>query len=65
MKLDDGDRYGSALESLYGAETLGQAKAMLDGELRFFGQAALGLDLADCDMHQRLLTAYGKLHGSG
>jgi ribosomal protein S12 methylthiotransferase accessory factor len=65
LKLDDGDRYGGALESLYGAETLGQAKALLDGELRFFGQPALGLDLAGCDMHQRLLAAYGKLHGSG
>jgi ribosomal protein S12 methylthiotransferase accessory factor len=65
LKLDDSDRYSGALESLYGAETLGQAKALLDGELRFFGQPAPGLDLAGCDMHQRLLAAYGKLHGSG
>jgi ribosomal protein S12 methylthiotransferase accessory factor len=55
-------QYQEALMSLYGAETLRQAKALLDGEHRFFGQASLGLDLADCDMHQRLLTAYGKLH---
>ena len=60
--LDDGSRYGAALESLYGGETLRQANALLEGELRFFGQPSLGLDLADCDMHQRLIEAYGKLH---
>ncbi len=32
------------------------------GELRFFGQPTLDMDLAGCDMHQRLLTACGKLH---
>jgi ribosomal protein S12 methylthiotransferase accessory factor len=65
QKLDedaDVTHYTQTLESLYGAETLRQANALLDGELRFFGQPSLGLDLASCDMHQRLLTAYGKLH---
>jgi ribosomal protein S12 methylthiotransferase accessory factor len=54
--------YRTALEALYGAETLLQARALLGGELRFFNQPSLGLQLLDCDMHQRLLTAYGKLH---
>lgn len=62
LKMEDDTRFGAALESLYGAETLGQAQALLAGELRFFGQPALGADLAGCDLHQRLLTAYGKLH---
>jgi ribosomal protein S12 methylthiotransferase accessory factor len=64
QKLDDAAPYAATLQNLYGAETLRQAKALLKGELRFFGQPALGLNLADCDMHQRLLTAYGKLHKS-
>ena len=54
--------FEAALQSLYGTETLTKARALLKGELRFFGQPSLGLDLANCDMHQRLLTAYGKLH---
>ncbi len=62
LELDDAPRYAAALQSLYGAETLARANALLDGEERFFGQPALGSDLAGCDMHQRLLTAYGKLH---
>lgn len=65
QKLDDAARYGTALQSLYGDETLCQAAALLKGELRFFGQPSLGLKLADCDMHQRLLAGYGKLHGNG
>ena len=62
QKLGGATRFGDALQSLYGAETLRQADAMLKGELRFFDQPSLGLDLANCEMHQRLLTAYGKLH---
>ncbi len=61
---NDDDRYSAALQSLYGAETLQQADALLAGELRFFGHPALGSNLADCAMHQRLLEAYGKLHPS-
>ncbi|MFZ3126932.1 MAG: 30s ribosomal protein S12 methylthiotransferase accessory protein YcaO, partial [Rhodoferax sp.] len=60
----DSAHFASALQSLYGAETLGLARALLSGELRFFGQPSLGLDLAQCNMHQRLLAAYGKLHRS-
>lgn len=63
LKLNDETRYAVALRNLYGAEVLGQAAGLLQGELRFFGLKSPGLDLAGCDMHQRLLTAYGKLHG--
>jgi ribosomal protein S12 methylthiotransferase accessory factor len=37
-------------------------RALLNRELRFFGEHSPGLSLEGCDMHQRLLTAYGKLH---
>jgi ribosomal protein S12 methylthiotransferase accessory factor len=37
---------------------------MLDGEVRFFGLASPGLDLAGCDLHQRLLKEYEKTHAS-
>lgn len=67
LKLDqdsDYDHYTLALEGLYSRDTLDQANALLEGELRFFGQPALGADLAGCDMHQHLLNAYAKLHSS-
>lgn len=64
LEMTDPDSYRDSLLSLYGAETLDTAQAMLDGELRFFGLAAPGLDLAGCEMHQRLLEAYGKLEFS-
>lgn len=66
LDADDGDGvlYGVAMEHLYGAETLRLALALLDGELRFFGEPSLGLQLSDCDTHQSLLAAYGKLHRS-
>ncbi|MDO9599277.1 MAG: 30S ribosomal protein S12 methylthiotransferase accessory factor YcaO [Azoarcus sp.] len=61
-EADDGSRYDSALETLYGTVTLHRAAALLDGEERFFGVPALGLNLEGSDMHQRLLAGYGKLH---
>lgn len=62
LNLDDSTPYRVALTSLYGAETLQQARALLKGELRFFGLHAPGMEMKGCNMHQRLLAAYGKLH---
>ncbi|MDD5330563.1 MAG: 30S ribosomal protein S12 methylthiotransferase accessory factor YcaO [Sulfuricella sp.] len=64
LNMDDAERYGDALRHLYGADTLRQAQALLAGEQRFFGLDAPGPALAGCDMHRRLLEAYGKLHGN-
>ncbi|MDP2785254.1 MAG: 30S ribosomal protein S12 methylthiotransferase accessory factor YcaO [Sulfurimicrobium sp.] len=61
LNLGDAAPYRAALLQLYGADTLRQAEALLSGELRFFGVEAPGLALNGCDMHQRLLAAYGKL----
>jgi ribosomal protein S12 methylthiotransferase accessory factor len=61
LELGGADTYRDALEHLYGATTLASAEALLTNEQRFFGVAAPGLDLTGCDMHQRLLAAYGKL----
>jgi ribosomal protein S12 methylthiotransferase accessory factor len=54
--------FKTSLQSLYSAQTLQQARALLNRELRFFGEPSPGLSLMGCDMHQRLLAAYGKLH---
>ncbi len=62
LKLEDAEPYRAALAQLYGADALGQAEALLSRELRFFGIASPGLELAGCDLHQRLLAAYAKLH---
>ena len=58
---EDNTGFEPALLDLYGEATLEQAMALLDGELRFFNQPSPGLDLVDCDMHQRLLAAYAKV----
>ncbi len=58
---EDNTGFEPALLDLYGATTLEQAMALLDGELRFFNQPSPGLDLVGCDMHERLLAAYAKL----
>ena len=54
--------YKAGLQSIYSTQTLQQARALLNGELRFFGEPSPGLSLEGCDLHQRLLSAYGKLH---
>ena len=55
--------YRNALGQLYGGQTLQQAEALLSGEQRFFNVHAPGMMLNGCDMHQRLLAAYDKVHG--
>jgi len=62
LHLEDEEPYVEALQHLYGADVLAQAQALLRGEQRFFGLHAPGLQLAGCDMHQRLLAAYDKVH---
>ncbi|MBK6356937.1 MAG: YcaO-like family protein [Betaproteobacteria bacterium] len=64
IEMDDPAAYEAALFSLYGEETLDQAVAMLDGDIRFFGLVSPGLDLAGCDLHQRLLKEYEKAHAT-
>jgi ribosomal protein S12 methylthiotransferase accessory factor len=55
------DEHRVALEHLYGSATVATAEAMLQGERRFFDIVAPGLDFKSCEMHRRLLAAYGKL----
>ncbi len=62
LNLGDAASYDDALRQLYGAGALQQAKDLLAAKQRFFGLDAPGLSLAGCDMHRRLLEAYGKLH---
>jgi ribosomal protein S12 methylthiotransferase accessory factor len=62
LNLEDPLQYHSALKQLYGAEALQQALALLNREQRFLGLPAPGMALEGCNMHQRLLQAYAKLH---
>jgi ribosomal protein S12 methylthiotransferase accessory factor len=61
LDLGSADGRRSALQHLYGSATVATAEAMLKQEQRFFGLEAPGMDLKGCDLHQRLLAAYGKL----
>ena len=64
IQLSDGGSTGpylTALRQLYGAAALGQAQALIAQTDRFMGISAPGLQLEGCAMHQKLLTAYGKV----
>jgi len=64
VRLDDQALAASCdatLRQLYGAATVEQAAALLDGEQRFFAIAAPGTTLKGCAMHQRLIEAYAKV----
>ncbi len=63
LGLETVEPFGTALAELFGTETVATARALLSGELRFFGVPALGEELAGCSAHRRLLEAYDKLHG--
>lgn len=61
-QLEDPDAHEASLKLLYGEDALRQARALLAGQERFFNHQAPGLGLDGCDMHQRLLAGYAKLH---
>jgi ribosomal protein S12 methylthiotransferase accessory factor len=61
LELGGAEGHRSALEHLYGSVALETAEALLQKKQRFFAIEAPGMDLKGCDMHQRLLAAYGKL----
>jgi len=62
LDMEDPNAFEDALVSLYGEETLDLASDLIDGEVRFFGLVSPGLDLTGCDLHQRLLGEYRKVH---
>jgi ribosomal protein S12 methylthiotransferase accessory factor len=62
LDMDDAEGYVPNIGLLYGKTALQQAQALLDGSLRFWGIEAPTLELHGCDMHQRLLAAYRKVH---
>jgi len=61
LELGGSAGHEAALNHLYGSEAVAAAEAMLRQEQRFFGIELPGWELRGCDMHQRLLAAYGKL----
>jgi len=64
IQLSDGGNTGpylTALRQLYGAAAVGQAQALIAQTDRFMGISAPGLQMDGCAMHQKLLTAYGKV----
>ena len=62
LEMEDPDAYEAALVGLYGDDTLDLATDLIDGEIRFFGLKSPGLNLEGCDLHQRLLKQYAKVH---
>ncbi|MDP2809043.1 MAG: 30S ribosomal protein S12 methylthiotransferase accessory factor YcaO [Rhodocyclaceae bacterium] len=62
LELGDAEGHRDALRHLYGSATLETAGALLRREQRFLAIEAPGMDLDGCELHQRLLAAYGKLH---
>jgi ribosomal protein S12 methylthiotransferase accessory factor len=63
-RLDDDTIASAPLRAMFGEQTIQQARELLSGELRFFGQASLGMNLATAPMHQALMAGYAKLHAS-
>jgi len=61
LKLEGASHYGRTMVLMYGAETVRQARALLDRSERFFGLETLGPDFEGIPMHQTLLAAYDKL----
>lgn len=64
VQLDDSAPFAANLQSLFGAETLAQARKLLDRKENFFGLGALGPNLEGSVMHTNLLAAYRKVWNS-
>ncbi len=64
LDMEDPNIYEEALLSLFGEQTLDLATDLIDGVVRFFGLPSPGLDLAGCELHQRLLGEYAKVRAA-
>ena len=64
LDMEDPNIYEEALLSLFGEQTLDLASDLIDGVVRFFGSPSPGLDLAGCELHQRLLGEYAKVRAA-
>jgi ribosomal protein S12 methylthiotransferase accessory factor len=60
--MEDTGPYLDALRQLYGAAAVTQAQAHIMQTDRFMGIPAPGLLLDGCEMHNKLLVAYDKVH---
>ena len=60
--MGDTGPYLDALRQLYGAGAVAQAHALIMQTDRFMGLSAPSLMLHGCEMHQKLLQAYDKVH---
>ena len=61
LNLEDTGPFIGALTLMFGAQTMRQAQALIQGKEKFFGLEALGVDMEGSPMHQTLLAAYDKL----
>jgi ribosomal protein S12 methylthiotransferase accessory factor len=65
LQLSDIGKPAAFLDSLrllYGDDVLKQAQTLIAKKNRFMGLSAPGLSMQGCEMHQKLLVAYDKLH---
>jgi ribosomal protein S12 methylthiotransferase accessory factor len=60
--MGDTGPYLDALRQLYGAGAVAQAHALIMQTDRFMGLSVPGLSMTGCEMHQKLLAAYDKVH---
>ena len=60
--MGDTQPYLDALRQLFGASAVTQAQALIMQTDRFMGMPAPGLMLNGCEMHNKLLVAYDKVH---
>ena len=64
LDMEDPNIFEDALISLFGEETLDMATDLIDGEIRFFGLASPGPELAGCTLHQQLVQEYLKVQAA-
>lgn len=62
LEMDDPSLYSKGILALYGRDTVKTAEDLINGNLRFWGMESPDLDLQGCDLHQRLLAGYRKVH---
>jgi ribosomal protein S12 methylthiotransferase accessory factor len=60
--MGDTGPFLNALRQLYGAGAVAQAHALIMQTDRFMGLSVPGLSMTGCEMHQKLLAAYDKVH---
>lgn len=62
LEMEDPSQYSKGILALYRRDAVQQAESLINGNTRFWNIGTPDLDLQNCELHQKLIQGYYKVH---